>query len=148
LKSTKLVIALAGALLLLALSAFGQIYRYYHPGTIWTVTTIRIKAGMDPAYLQYLDTQLKKDDEAQIKAGYMKSHKILRTLDDDESSWNLLLLREYPNLASLEANEEKADNLSRQTLGEDDLKGMKGYEDRSKVREILSTRTARELILK
>jgi hypothetical protein len=48
----------------------------------------------------------------------------------------------------MEANEEKADNLSRQTLGEDDLKGMKGYEDRSKVRDILSTRVARELILK
>ena len=42
----KLFIALAAALFLLALSAFGQIYRYYHPGTVWTVTTIRIKGGI------------------------------------------------------------------------------------------------------
>jgi hypothetical protein len=141
-------VALVATLLALGLSASAQIYRFYRPGTIWSVTTIRIKAGMDPAYLQYLDTQLKKDSEAQIKAGYMKSYKILRTIDDDETSWNLLILREYQNLASIEANEEKSDNLSRQTLGEDDIKGMKGYEDRSKVREVLTTRMTRELILK
>jgi hypothetical protein len=141
-------VALVATLLLLGLSASAQIYRFYRPGTIWSVTTIRMKAGMDPAYLQYLDTQLKKDSEAQIKAGYMKSYKLLRAVDDDETSWNLLILREYPNLASIEANEEKADALSRQTLGEDDLKQMKGYEDRSKVREVLTTRMTRELILK
>ena len=139
---------LTAAMLLLAVSSFAQIYRYYRPGTVWTVTTIRIKDGMDPAYLGYLDTSLKKDSEAQIKSGYMKSYKILRTMDDDESSWNLLILREYPSLASMEATEEKSDNLSRQTLGEDDAKAMKGYEDRSKIRQVLSTRTARELVLK
>ena len=77
----------------------------------------------------------------------MKSYKILRAIDDD-TSWNMLLLREYDNLASMEANEEKADALSRQTLGEDDTKQMKGYEDRSKVRVVLGTKTMRELRLK
>jgi hypothetical protein len=48
----------------------------------------------------------------------------------------------------MEADEEKSDTLSRETLNEDDRKAMQGYEDRSKVREVLSTRTARELILK
>jgi len=62
---------------------------------------------MDPAYLQYLAGQFKKDEDAQVKAGYEKSYRILRTLDDDSSSWNLLILREYPSLAALEANEEK-----------------------------------------
>jgi hypothetical protein len=38
--------------------------------------------------------------------------------------------------------------LSSETLHEDDQKAMQGYEDRSKVREVLATRTARELILK
>ena len=51
-------------------------------------------------------------------AGYMKSYRILRTLDDD-SSWNMLILREYKNLASMEANEEKADELARQLTGDD-----------------------------
>jgi len=141
-------LAVAFTVLLLAISAFAQVYRYYSPGPIWTVTTIRIKAGMDPAYLQYLDGQFKKESDTQVKAGYMKSYKILRTLDDDESSWNMLILREYKSLAQMEADEEKSDALSRKALGEDDQKEMQGYEDRSKVREILSTRTARELVLK
>jgi len=102
---------------------------------------------MDPAYLQYLDGQFKQGQDAQVKAGYMKSYRILRTLDDDSNSWNLLILREYPSLASLEANEEKSDTLSRQTLG-DDVAQMKGYEDRSKIREVIWTKTAREFTLK
>src|SRR5689334_22868740 len=105
--------AVAGIALLLGISAFGQIYKYYTPGTVWSITTIRVKAGMDPAYLQYLDSGVKKESDVMIKAGYMKSYKILRTFDDDASSWNLLILREYKSLAALEADEEKADNLAR-----------------------------------
>lgn len=60
----------------------------------------------------------------------------------------MLILREYKSLAQMEADEKKSDALSRKALGEDDQKEMQGYEDRSKVREILSTRTARELVLK
>ena len=103
-KSLTVKLAVALAALSLAIAAYAQIYRYYNNGSIWTVTTIRIKAGMDPAYLQYLDGQAKKESDAQIKAGYMKSYKILRTLDDDESSWNLLILREYKSLAAMEAD--------------------------------------------
>jgi hypothetical protein len=134
-------------LFVVSCSVGAQIYRYYKPGTIWTVSAIRIRAGMDQAYLQYLDAQLKKNEDAQVKAGYEKSYRLLRTLDDDASSWNLLILREFPSLASLEANEEKVDELTSRIMGDDQAQ-MKGYEDRSKVREILWTKTARELVLK
>jgi hypothetical protein len=147
-KSVTAKLAIVLATLLLAIPAIAQIYRYYSPGTIWTVTTIRIQAGMDSAYLQYLDGQFKKESDAEVNAGYMKSYKILRTLDDDASTWNMLILREYKSLAEMEADEEKSDKLSRDVLHEDDQKQMQGYEERSKVREVLATRTARELILK
>jgi hypothetical protein len=70
----------------------------------------------------------------------------LRTLDDG-ADWNMLILREYANLAALEANEEKADALARQTEG-DETAQMKGYDDRSKIREIVWIKTAREYQLK
>ena len=143
----KLSTSLAVVALLAAIPVFGQIYRYYNPATIWTVTTIRINSGMDPAYLQYLDGQFKKESDAAVKAKYMKSYKILRAIDDD-TSWNMLILREYDSLASMEANQEKVDALSRQVLGDDDTKQMQGYEDRSKVRQVLGTKTMRELTLK
>ena len=144
--SRKLALAVFAGALVLAITATAQVYKYYSPGTIWTVTTIRVKPGMDQAYLSYLDSDFKRESDAQVKAGYMKSYKILRTMDDD-SSWNFLVLREYKSLAALEADAEKSDALALQTSGNDDMQ-MKGYEDRSKIREVLATKTARELMLK
>ena len=92
-KGKKLFLVVVSVLLLIAISASAQIYRYYTPGTIWTVTMVKMNSGMDAAYLQYLDTQLKKDHEAQIKAKYMKSYKILRSLDDDEGRQALAIER-------------------------------------------------------
>jgi hypothetical protein len=102
---------------------------------------------MDPAYLEYLGGVFKKETDAQVQAGYMKSYKILKTIDDDSTAWNLLILREYASLADLEKNEEKADAKSREIWG-GDQQVMKGYEDRSKIREVLGTKTTRELRLK
>ncbi len=53
--------ALLAVLLMLAVSVYGQVHKYYTPGTVWGVTMIRIHSGMNQAYLEYLDTQLKKE---------------------------------------------------------------------------------------
>ena len=142
-----LAAALGAVLLMLAVSVYGQVHKYYTPGSVWAVTTIRIHSGMDQAYLQYLDAELKKESEISIKNGFMKSYKILRAQDDD-SGWNMLILREYESYASLEKNEEKADEALRQATGIDDQKGMQGYTDRAKIREVMGTKYMRELILK
>jgi hypothetical protein len=144
----KVILAsLVSVLLLLAVSVYGQVHKYFTPGTVWGVTTIKIHPGMDQAYLEYLDTQLKKESDISIKNGFMKSYKILRSQDDD-SSWNMLILREYDSFASLEKNEEKADEVLRQATGIDDQKGMQGYADRSKIRDVMGTKFMREVILK
>ena len=144
----KLILSsLVSVLLLLAVSVYGQVHKYYTPGSVWGVTTIRIHPGMDQAYLEYLDTQLKKESDISIKNGFMKSYKILRGQDDD-SGWNMLILREYDSFASLEKNEAKADEALRQATGIDDQKGMQGYIDRSKIRDVMGTKFMRELILK
>ena len=124
----------------------GQVHKYYSPGTVWTVTMIKIAPGMDQMYLEYLDGQFKKGEDAQVKAGYEKSYKVLRAMDDG-GAWNMLILREYASLASLEANEEKADTVAQQTQGTDQAQ-MQGYQDRSKYREVVGTKYVRELILK
>jgi len=129
-----------------AVPVLGQVHKFFTPGTVWTVTMIKMASGMDQSYLQYLDGQFKKAEEAQIKAGFEKSYKILRTMDDG-GAWNLLILREYTNLASIETNEDKADALSQQTDGNDQAQ-MQGYQDRSKYREVIGTKYARELVLK
>jgi hypothetical protein len=129
-----------------AMPVIGQVHKFFSPGTVWTVTMIKMAPGMDQSYLEYLDGRFKKTEDAQIKAGFEKSYKILRTMDDG-GAWNLLILREYTSLASLEGNEEKADALSQQTDGNDQAQ-MQGYQERSKYREVVGTKYARELALK
>jgi hypothetical protein len=66
---------------------------------------------------------------------------------DDGGEWNLLILREFTSLASLEANEEKSDAIAQQTDGTDQAQ-MQGYQDRSKYREVVGTKFTREIVLK
>jgi hypothetical protein len=146
-KHKLLLAAFVALLLLLGVSAYGQIHKYFTPGSVWEVTMIKIHPGMDQAYLEYLDTQLKKESDISVKNGFMKSYKILRSRDDD-SSWNMLILREYDSFASIEKNEEKADEVLRQATGIDDQKGMQGYIDRSKIRDVQGSKFMRELVLK
>ncbi len=148
-KSTRklLLSTSAAVLLILTVSVYGQVHKYYTPGSVWGVTMIRIHSGMDQAYLEYLDTQLKKESDISIKNGFMKSYKIMRSQDDD-GGWNMLILREYESFASLEKNEAKADEVLRQATGIDDQKGMQGYTDRSKIRDVMGTKFMREVVLR
>ena len=143
LKKALLVAMLAAAV---ATPVIGQVYKYFTPGTVWTITMIRIAPGMDQMYMQYLDGQFKKSEDGKVKAGFQKSYKILRTMDDG-GAWNLLILREYASLAAFEANVEKADALLQQTDGSDQVQ-MQGYQDRAKYREVVGTKFAREVILR
>ena len=137
----------AAILSMLSVSAYGQIYKYFTPGSVWEVSMIRIHSGMDQAYMQYLDTELKKESDAAIKNGFMKSYKILRSQGDD-AEWNMLIMREYESFASLEKNAEKADEVLRQATGLDDQKGMQGYTDRAKIRDVVGVKFMREIVLK
>ena len=138
---------LAGTLAVaIATPVIGQVHKYFTPGTVWTVSMIRIAPGMDQMYMQYLDGSFKKSEDAQVKGGFQKSYKILRTLDDG-GAWNLLILREYASLAAIEANQEKSDTLLQQSEGTDQVQ-MQGYQDRSKYREVVGTKYAREVVLK
>ncbi len=145
-KTIRTVVLIGILIALGGIPVIGQVHKFFSPGTVWTVTMIKMAPGMDQSYLEYLDGRFKKTEDAQIKAGFEKSYKILRTMDDG-GAWNLLILREYASLASLESNEEKADALSQQTDGNDQAQ-MQGYEERSKYREVVGTKYARELTLK
>lgn len=57
-----------------------------------------------------------------------------------------MLMSEYKDLATMEANEDKADNLAQTVIG-DDEKQMQGYRERLQIREVLETRVGREVVL-
>ena len=146
-KTRRIVVgSFAVVLLVAAISVFAQVNRPYHNGTVWNIAFIRIKPGMDTAYMNYLAGSWKAEQEAQKKDGNIVSYKVMSVEGHTASEWNLMLMTEYKNLATMEANEDKADAVAQRVIGNDE-KQMQGYEDRSKIREVMGDRLAREIIL-
>lgn len=140
------IVALSMIVLTLSVVVFAQISRPYRNGSVWNVAFIRMKPGMDSAYLNYIATDWKKQQEASKKAGLIISYKVLTTESHGAGDFNIMLMTEYKDLATMEANEDKADNLAQQVTG-DDEKQRQGYRERLEIREVLQDRLAREIIL-
>ncbi|MGQ0542220.1 MAG: hypothetical protein ACT4O9_10295, partial [Blastocatellia bacterium] len=102
--------------------------------------------GMDTAYLNYIATDWKRNQEALKKEELILSYKVLTTEAHGAGDFNILLMTEFKDLATMEANETKADNLAQQVVG-NDAKQMQGYKERLEIREVLQDRLAREIVL-
>lgn len=133
-------------LLLAGFSIYAQVTRPYRNGTVWTLAFIRMKPGMESAYLNYIATDWKKEQEELKKAGLSVSYKVLTTEGHNAADFNIILMTEYKDLATLEANEAKQDALAQRVIG-DDEKQRQGYRERLEIREVLADRLAREIVL-
>ena len=134
------------ALLIVGISVYAQVNRPYHNGSVWNIGFIRIKPGMDTAYMNYVAGQWKAEQEAQKKDGNILSYKVLSVEGHTPGEWNLMLMTEYKNLASMEASEDKAEAVAQKVVGNDE-KQMQGYRERLEIREVMGARLAREIIL-
>src|ERR1700682_3336998 len=109
-KTNRIVlVSLAALLLIAAVSVFAQVNRPYHNGAVWGISFIRIKPGMDSAYMNYLAGSWKGEQEAQKEDGNILSYKVLSVEGHTTGEFNLMLMTESKSLASMEANEDKAD---------------------------------------
>ncbi len=130
----------------LGMAVYAQVKRPYRPGSVWSLAFIRTKPGMGNAYLTYLTGDWKREQEAQKKEGLILSYKVLETEGHSANDFNLILMTEYKDLATMEANEQKSDALAQRVIG-DDQKQMQGYKDRLEIREVMGERLAREIVL-
>jgi hypothetical protein len=145
-KQRLLGISLVVCLLLLGASVYAQIVRPTHAGTVWELSFIHVKPGMDTAYEKYLASDWKREQEALKAEGIILSYKVIEAEAHSPNDWDLMLMVEYKDLASREANQEKADAMLQKMFGGDE-KVMQGYKERAEIRDVLGTRVARELIL-
>jgi hypothetical protein len=118
----------------------------YHDGSVWEMQCIHVRAGMEDRYARYLASDWKKEQDAMQKAGYVLSYKAIRTEAHNPTDCNVILMTEYKNLATMEANEDKAEQLAQELFG-GTPKIEAGYTDRSAYRDIIGSRLAREIIL-
>ena len=132
--------------LVLSVIVVAQVRRPYRNGSVWSISFIQMKPGMDTAYLTYVSGDWKREQDALKKDGQIHSYKVLQTEGHSPTDFNLMLMTEYKDMATMEANEAKADNLLQTVIGNDE-KQMQGYRDRLQIREVLGIRLAREIVL-
>ncbi|MEP7211803.1 MAG: hypothetical protein ABI791_01930 [Acidobacteriota bacterium] len=132
--------------LTLSVVVLAQVNRPYRNGSVWSIGFIQMKPGMETAYLNYVAGDWKREQEALKKDGQILSYKVLTTESHGGTDWNIMLMTEYKDMATMEANEAKADNVL-QTVAGNDEKQMQGYRERLQIREVLQNRLAREIVL-
>lgn len=145
-KTRILVGSLIVLILTLSIVVVAQVARPYRNGSVWNIGFIRMKPGMESAYLNYVAGDWKREQEALKKDGQILSYKVIQTEAHGTGDFNLMLMTEYKNLATMEANESKGDNIMQTVIGNDE-KQRQGYRERLEIREVLQNRIAREIVL-
>jgi hypothetical protein len=130
----------------LGMQPAGSMARPYHDGTVWEVQFIRVKPGMDAAYLGYLSGQWKTAHEALKKEGLILGYKVIACEAHGTNDFNLMLMTEFKDLATMESSQDKADAIEAKIVG-DDQKQQQGYKERSEIREVMGSRLSREVVL-
>ena len=121
--------------------------RPFHDGPVWTITFVHTKPGLGLKYMEFLATDWKQEQEAFKKAGLILDYKVIGGEAHSPTDWDLMLMIEFKDLASMESNEDKMEAVSMQALDLNDQKMLQGYQDRSTWREIIGDRLTREIIL-
>lgn len=146
-RSWRLVVFVSSVLAIAAVTAYTQMpARPYRNGSVWQMTFVHTHPGMGNAYLTYLTNDWKREQEALKQQGLILSYKVFGTESHGSTDWDLVLMTEYKDLATMEANEDRASAISSQVVG-GDQKAEQGYRDRSSIRDIVGQRLAREIVL-
>jgi len=147
-RTRRIVVGVVGALLLFvaAFSLQAQVKRPWRNGSVWDIAFVKMKPGMEAAYLTYLAADWKREQEELKKEGLTLSYKVIGAESHVPTDWNLMLMTEWKDLATMEAGQQKADALGQKLFG-GDQKIQAGYRERLEIREVLGSRLAREIVL-
>jgi hypothetical protein len=121
--------------------------RPYTPGSIWTVTFVRVKPGMDLPYLRDLAGGWKQVMEAARSKQLILSYKILEGNLTGRDDWNLMLLVESKNWAAFDGADDKFDAIVEKMVGPEKQQ-MEQMIKRSDMREIVGVKNLQEIKFK
>ena len=130
-----------------AASSSWAVERPYTPGSIWTVTFVRVKPGMDLPYLRDLAGGWKQVMEAARSQQLILSYKILEGNLTGRDDWNLMLLVESKNWAAFDGADDKFDAIVEKMVGPEKQQ-MEQMIKRSDMREIVGVKNLQEIRFK
>ena len=146
-QTLRIVIPLLACALFSALPPAQAQDKPYREGTVWSLTFVKVKAGMFDQYLRDVGPQRKKlMDEAQ-KQGLVLSYKLLSGNAANRDDWDILFLDEYKNWAAFDGLSDKFEALENKLIGGEEKRTQMMIK-RTEVREIIGDKLMQELILK
>lgn len=143
---TRILVLIFALTMVLTVNSFAQ-ERTFKNGSAWTVAFVQVKNGMGVDYINSLKTTWRAVQEEGIKQGLILSYKILEGNASNPDDWQIMLMVEYKNLASMEGNEDKWDAIQKKVVGnEEDQKKLR--ELRVNMRTMYGTKLMREVVYK
>jgi hypothetical protein len=108
---------------------------------------IKTKTGLEDEYLKQITGTVKPVYEEAKKQKIILSYKILNGESSSPHDFNILILVEYPNWAAFDSLRDKMDPVLAKVMGSEEQRKDMAVK-RLDVREILGTKTMREITLK
>jgi hypothetical protein len=143
---TRFLVLIFALTMVLTINSFAQ-ERSYKPGSAWAVSFVQVKNGMGVDYLNSLKTTWKAVQDEAIKQGLILSYKIFEGNASNPDDWQIMLMVEYKNLASMEGMDDKWEAIQKKVVGnEEDQKKLR--ELRVNMRTMYGTKLMREVVYK
>jgi hypothetical protein len=119
----------------------------YTEGSVWEVTMVKTRFGMGDEYLKGLAKTFKGALDEAKKQNLILDYKILLGEAATAQDFNILLMVESKNMATLDNAREKFDPIARKVEGTPDQQRATAVK-RLDIREILGSKLMREITLK
>lgn len=119
----------------------------YVEGPVWTLTMIKTKAGLDDDYFKQITQTVKPVYDEEKKQKIILDYKILTGDATNRHDFNIVIMVEYPNMAALDGLRDKMDPIVEKVMGPEEQRRATAVK-RLDIREILGTKTMREITLK
>ena len=119
----------------------------YNEGPVWTLTMIKTKTGFADDYLKQITATVKPVYDEEKKQKIILDYKILNGEASGPQDFNILILVEYPNWAAFDNLRDKMDPIIEKVMGTEEQRRTTAVK-RLDIREIVGTKTMREITLK
>ena len=116
-------------------------------GPIWVMTFVKTKPGSSDEYLKSVAGLLKPIFDEERKQKIILDYKILSGDAAGDRDFNVIIMVQYPNIAALNGLRERTEPIIDLIIGPADKRRDLAAK-RLTIREILATKTMREIWLK
>ena len=119
----------------------------YNEGPVWTLSMIKTKTGLTDEYIKQITGTVKPVYDEAKKQKVILDYKILNGEASDRNDFNMLILVAFPNYAAFDHFRDNMDPITEKVMGSAEQRKDLAVK-RLDIREIIGTKTMREITLK